>query len=301
MSAGTTTDILESQMYCRGCDYDLRGLPEPRCPECGRPFDPASPKTFRLRPRRQRLRRYLRNACILVLILLIPAAPAAWIYHGWNLEQSTIRATARRPYRMLAARPLGGPSLRSDLGSLGKYLDRTTAIRGGGGTPMSLSDYTAIAQFHYLQELEICSPSVTDANIAPLAGLTDLTSLKLYYTHLTDSGILQLKTLHHLQILELTGGQYTGNTLGQLDLRELRQLRLYGEKVNDSALRTLANCTALEKLDLRDTGITDAGLPHLKPLKTLRNLDLSGTETTDPARAELRTALPDLTIIFKAR
>jgi hypothetical protein len=27
--------------HCRVCDYDLRGLPEPRCPECGTPFDPA--------------------------------------------------------------------------------------------------------------------------------------------------------------------------------------------------------------------------------------------------------------------
>ncbi len=25
---------------CRVCDYDLRGLPKPRCPECGTPFDP---------------------------------------------------------------------------------------------------------------------------------------------------------------------------------------------------------------------------------------------------------------------
>src|SRR5690242_19490405 len=25
---------------CLGCDYPLRGLTEPRCPECGRAFDP---------------------------------------------------------------------------------------------------------------------------------------------------------------------------------------------------------------------------------------------------------------------
>lgn len=25
--------------HCRTCGYDLRGLPEPRCPECGEPFD----------------------------------------------------------------------------------------------------------------------------------------------------------------------------------------------------------------------------------------------------------------------
>ena len=26
--------------HCEQCGYDLRGLPEPRCPECGTPFDP---------------------------------------------------------------------------------------------------------------------------------------------------------------------------------------------------------------------------------------------------------------------
>jgi len=26
--------------YCQRCGYDLRGLPVPRCPECGSPFEP---------------------------------------------------------------------------------------------------------------------------------------------------------------------------------------------------------------------------------------------------------------------
>lgn len=30
---------------CLGCKYDLRGLDTPRCPECGRPFDPDDPTT----------------------------------------------------------------------------------------------------------------------------------------------------------------------------------------------------------------------------------------------------------------
>ena len=34
-------------MFCLGCSYNLRGLPEPRCPECGRPFDPGDSRTFR--------------------------------------------------------------------------------------------------------------------------------------------------------------------------------------------------------------------------------------------------------------
>jgi hypothetical protein len=32
--------------FCTKCRYPLRGLPEPRCPECGKPFDPANPETF---------------------------------------------------------------------------------------------------------------------------------------------------------------------------------------------------------------------------------------------------------------
>ena len=33
-------------MCCLGCGYDLRGLPEDRCPECGRVFDPGDSATF---------------------------------------------------------------------------------------------------------------------------------------------------------------------------------------------------------------------------------------------------------------
>jgi len=28
--------------HCRACGYNLTGLPEPRCPECGTEFDPAT-------------------------------------------------------------------------------------------------------------------------------------------------------------------------------------------------------------------------------------------------------------------
>lgn len=32
--------------FCAKCRYPLRGLPEPRCPECGKAFDPSDPHTF---------------------------------------------------------------------------------------------------------------------------------------------------------------------------------------------------------------------------------------------------------------
>jgi hypothetical protein len=36
---------------CLGCGYILDGLPEPRCPECARGFDPADPKSYLARQR----------------------------------------------------------------------------------------------------------------------------------------------------------------------------------------------------------------------------------------------------------
>jgi hypothetical protein len=37
---------------CLGCGYILEHLPQPRCPECGRAFDPRDPKTFTYRTSR---------------------------------------------------------------------------------------------------------------------------------------------------------------------------------------------------------------------------------------------------------
>ncbi len=36
----------EKRPRCAGCAYPLSSLPENRCPECGKPFDPSDPTTF---------------------------------------------------------------------------------------------------------------------------------------------------------------------------------------------------------------------------------------------------------------
>ena len=35
-----TSDPRVAEGRCARCGYDLQGLTEPRCPECGTPFDP---------------------------------------------------------------------------------------------------------------------------------------------------------------------------------------------------------------------------------------------------------------------
>lgn len=55
---GRDCEYLGTAMYCRQCDYNLHGLSEQRCPECGRTFDPSDPNTFHEKTRRQRRRRF---------------------------------------------------------------------------------------------------------------------------------------------------------------------------------------------------------------------------------------------------
>ena len=48
--------------YCLRCYYDLRGLPECRCPECGKTFDSQDPTTYSKTPDRERLKNLIRSA-----------------------------------------------------------------------------------------------------------------------------------------------------------------------------------------------------------------------------------------------
>lgn len=53
--------------FCARCFYSLRGLAEARCPECGKSFDPADPRTFSFTPRSDRLRKAARRTASSIL------------------------------------------------------------------------------------------------------------------------------------------------------------------------------------------------------------------------------------------
>lgn len=67
---------------CLGCDYLLHGLPENRCPECGRPFDPARPETMAVRRPLGAVGRAIFRP-IPWWLVTIGLLPAAWLlYRG---------------------------------------------------------------------------------------------------------------------------------------------------------------------------------------------------------------------------
>ncbi len=70
-----------AEMRCKTCGYDLRGLEESRCPECGRKFNAADRSSFLSWPFRGR--RYLTLAIVAVLMMGAPLLYAFLVDLGW--------------------------------------------------------------------------------------------------------------------------------------------------------------------------------------------------------------------------
>jgi len=254
----------DSPRYCRACNYNLQAhgggkssvlsppsssLPT-RCPECGRAFDPANPKTYRSHPRRGWLHYAKRAACAFGAIVLLLAAVWLWFFWGWYSERQALLALQVNPTPTSGAyyEPIFTTWPKEHLGPAGFVLDRVKALDlNSSRVP---ADYAPLAQLTRLERLGGMNCPIED--LSPLAGLAELRTLDLRKTRVRN-------------LAPLAG------------LRQLRWLMLDGTPATD--LTPLAGLTNLWRLDLRDTGITD--LTPLAHLPKLEDLLLTGTPVTN--------------------
>lgn len=68
-------------MYCQACRYNLTGLGVGSCPECARPFDPADPASFDVRPRPS-VRRLLVGLAVGGVCAMIVGAAAVFAFRA---------------------------------------------------------------------------------------------------------------------------------------------------------------------------------------------------------------------------
>src|SRR5687768_16603017 len=107
-------------IFCPRCGYSLVALPTPRCPECGRPFDPPNPPTYLSHPPRRLPKYPLRPTLASLLLAILFASPIAWLWWGWKREQPAIAALS--PTGTLRTRVLEIPLYSKLLGRRYSYL-----------------------------------------------------------------------------------------------------------------------------------------------------------------------------------
>ena len=197
-------------------------------------------------------------------------------------------------------------------------------------TPITQAAIAAIAArdwktgFEPLQELDLASTPVDDANAAlliagprmrilrlDLTPITDaalsapagagpgLAELYLSFTKVTDAGLALLDQRPHLSGLGLAEAKIGPVTLARIaKLSGLRTLVLTGVDVPADALHGLGRLHELESLYLERTRTGDETLAALAPLRDLRILHLGNTNVSEASLAILRnfTLLEELTI-----
>ena len=79
--------------YCQNCFYALVGLPESRCPECGRPFDPDNPRTYSRQPKATKP---------VPFVILVYFLPLLFFEACWAASGNWAGGTPPVQYRLLA-------------------------------------------------------------------------------------------------------------------------------------------------------------------------------------------------------
>ncbi|MSR58439.1 MAG: hypothetical protein EXS05_12430 [Planctomycetaceae bacterium] len=66
--------------------------------------------------------------------------------------------------------------------------------------------------------------------------------------------------------------------------------------MTEAGIRAVAQLKRLKELRIGKTSLTDAGLRILFPLKNLKSISLEMTQVTEKGIADLRAAIPGITI-----
>jgi hypothetical protein len=138
--------------------------------------------------------------------------------------------------------------------------------------------------------------SVTDAGVAHLAKLKNLTHIHISRSNLSDRSLALLSNLPRMESLSLQQNHFSDRELmGRERLKRLA-IGLGDCRITDAGLVHLNGFQNLELLDLQNSQVTARGVEQLSGLKKLKALWLSATAVTDAEKTRLRQALPNAAI-----
>jgi uncharacterized membrane protein len=98
--------------------------------------------------------------------------------------------------------------------------------------------------------LKLGNTNISDANMAMIAQLGNLTRLSLEHTGISDKGLQSVQALQHLQYLNLVGTKVTLKGVVQLkELKSLQSLYLYQTNINRKDWAEVQNAFPKTKID----------------------------------------------------
>jgi hypothetical protein len=309
-----------TSMYCRQCGYQLAGLSENRCPECGRAFDPGNRRTFLCEPRSWSVRRWARRIAVALAAAVLLGGMGYgglwgyvyWKYHAdWVAEQKAIAALKRVGVEF----PLGPATFSPQAvlfgkpGNLSLVLPPAVPRSSGRLTSAWLRLRWWASRFTFLpnylrdrvQYIQIVRGQLTDDEFANVAAFKHAKQILLIFTPVTDQQLASLADMKDLTELVTVGEDFypeiTDAGLEHLKgLTRLRRLSLSGRRITGKGLKFLQTLVALQKLELRDTQISDDDLALLRAFPSLASLNLTGALIAGPGLVHLN-ALPAMRIL----
>jgi hypothetical protein len=174
-----------------------------------------------------------------------------------------------------------------------KYLRGLTALRSltiitvSDDADLDLTWLAPLEEIKTLTELRLVGPGITDDFVAACGPLTNVRTIKLIETQISDAAAKRLVECHSLwTTLSFRASPVTDATLEPLKgCQDLEVLDLFSTQVTGSGLAHLEGLKRLRDLDLDRSALTADNVVHLAPLTSLEGLDLSNTAVTD---AELK-------------
>jgi internalin A len=168
----------------------------------------------------------------------------------------------------LAQIPSTVKSVAIDQNSRADAVSRYLGDKTGDGPGITPAGIQRLAQTHpQLESLSICcGPASTDGAMVGVGNMKNLKTLS-FVGDVTDTGVSEIGNLQKLERLFLSGPKFTNEgARALLSCKNLQELGIAGNGINDGVIPTLAKMQSLKSLSLDCTRVSDAGIEQLRKL-----------------------------------
>ncbi|MGL6195403.1 MAG: hypothetical protein ACRC2T_11340 [Thermoguttaceae bacterium] len=146
-----------------------------------------------------------------------------------------------------------------------------------GNCPITNDSAETIAGFNSLVDLNLeRSPQFGDAGVRKFVNMDKLERLNLIYTGLTETGMMSVRKIPNLKVLDIRGCTVIANT-GMNSVAKMPNLRTFQHRsgaVTDDGVEKLTACTNIDSLFLQDFDLTDKAGESLSKFEKLASLQL---------------------------